>query len=76
MKAGAPMVVMTFIVSNRGILRSRRIREHAQKDSGLHIFELPELDGYLTAAGFESFKPQTYGSVLVFSAQKQKIRYH
>jgi hypothetical protein len=76
MKAGAPMVVMTFIVSNRGILRSRRIREHAQKDHGLHIFELPELDGYLTAAGFESFKPQTYGSVLVFSAQKQKTRNH
>ena len=47
-----------------------------QKDHGLHIFELPELDGYLTAAGFESFKPQTYGSVLVFSAQKQKIRDH
>ena len=32
MKAGAPLVVMTFIVSNRDILRSRRIREHAQKD--------------------------------------------
>jgi hypothetical protein len=47
-----------------------------QKDHGLHIFELPELDGYLTATGFESFKPQTYGSVLVFSAQKQKTRDH
>jgi len=53
-----------------------RVVISVQKDHGLHIFELPELDGYLTATGFESFKPQTYGSVLVFSAQKQKTRDH
>ena len=71
MKEGAPLAVMTFIAGDKGILRFLRIREHVQQDHGAHIFEIPELETYLTEAGFENFLPQTYGSVLVFSAQKQ-----
>jgi ubiquinone/menaquinone biosynthesis C-methylase UbiE/uncharacterized protein YbaR (Trm112 family) len=71
MKGGAPLAVMTFIGGDKGILRFTRVREHVRKDHGVHVFEIPELEGYLTEAGFEDFRPQTYGSVLVFSARKQ-----
>ena len=69
-KSGAPLAVMTFVAGDKGILRFPRIREHVRRDHGAHIFELPELEGYLVQAGFEGFRPQTYGSVLVFSARK------
>lgn len=72
MKGGAPLAVMTFTGGDKGILRFRRIREHVERDHGAHIFEIQELEGYLTEAGFEDFRPQTYGSVLVFSARKQR----
>jgi len=74
MKAGAPLAVMTFVAGDRGILRFRWVREHIEKDHGAHVFEISELEGYLAQAGFEGFRPQTYGSVLVFSARKQRIR--
>jgi ubiquinone/menaquinone biosynthesis C-methylase UbiE len=70
MVEGAPLAVMTFIAGGKGLLRFRSIREHVRRDHGAHIFELPELEGYLARAGFEDFRPQTYGSVLVFGARK------
>jgi ubiquinone/menaquinone biosynthesis C-methylase UbiE len=71
MKAGAPLAVMTFAVSASGILRHSRIRKHVEKDHGVHVFELPELDRYLGESGFEDFRTtHKYGSVLVFSARK------
>jgi ubiquinone/menaquinone biosynthesis C-methylase UbiE/uncharacterized protein YbaR (Trm112 family) len=71
MKAGARLAVMTFAVGAKGILKFRRIRDHVEKDHGVHVFELPELDHYLGEAGFEDFRPHSYGSVLVFSARKK-----
>jgi ubiquinone/menaquinone biosynthesis C-methylase UbiE len=72
MEDGAPLAVMTFVAGDKGILRFPRIRDHVQEDHGAHIFEIPELEGYLTEAGFEAFRPQTYGSVIVFSARKSE----
>jgi ubiquinone/menaquinone biosynthesis C-methylase UbiE/uncharacterized protein YbaR (Trm112 family) len=70
MKEGATLAVMTFTAGNGGVLRHRWVREHVEADHGAHIFELPELEGYLNQAGFESFAPEVYGSVLVFSARR------
>jgi ubiquinone/menaquinone biosynthesis C-methylase UbiE len=70
MKGGAPLAAMTFIAGDKGILRFPRIREHVERDHGAHIFEIPELEEYLTEAGFEGFRPQAHGSVLVFGAQR------
>jgi ubiquinone/menaquinone biosynthesis C-methylase UbiE len=70
MVGSAPLAAMTFAAGDKGILRFPRIREHVQRDHGAHIFELPELEAYLVQAGFEDFRPQTYGSVLVFGARK------
>jgi SAM-dependent methyltransferase len=71
MKAGARLAVMTFAVGAKGILKFQRIRDHVEKDHGVHVFELPELDRYLGEAGFEDFRPHAYGSILVFSARKR-----
>jgi ubiquinone/menaquinone biosynthesis C-methylase UbiE/uncharacterized protein YbaR (Trm112 family) len=69
-KGGASLAVMTFVAGDKGILQFPGIREHVRRDHGAHIFELPELEDYLVQAGFEGFRPQTYGSVLVFGARK------
>jgi ubiquinone/menaquinone biosynthesis C-methylase UbiE len=71
MKFTTQLAVMTFTAGDKGILRFARIREHIQRDHGAHIFGIPELEGYLTEAGFEDFQPQVYGSVLVFSARRK-----
>jgi ubiquinone/menaquinone biosynthesis C-methylase UbiE len=70
MKDGAPLAVMTFTAGSKGILRFGRIREGLEEKHGYHIFQLPELEEYLAKAGFEGFRPQLYGSILVFSARK------
>jgi ubiquinone/menaquinone biosynthesis C-methylase UbiE len=70
MKAGAPLAVMCFAAGSKGLFKYRFLRERAEKRGG-HIFELPDLDRYVTEAGFEDFRPHAYGSVLVFSARKR-----
>jgi ubiquinone/menaquinone biosynthesis C-methylase UbiE len=70
MKEGATLAVMTFTTGNGGVLRHRWVREHVEADHGAHIFELPELEGYLNKAGFTGFDPGFNGSVLLFSARK------
>jgi SAM-dependent methyltransferase len=76
MKAGARLAVMTFAVGAKGVLKFRRIRDHVEKDHGIRIFEVPELDHYLGEAGFEGFLPHAYGSILVFSARKKASLTH
>ncbi len=70
MKPGSPLAVMCFFAGSKGLIRSRFMRERAEKGGG-HIFELADLDRYVAEAGFEDFRPQTYGSLLVFSARKR-----
>ncbi len=71
MKPAAILAVFTFGVGHGGILKFRRVREWSRKDHGLHVFELSELERYLTASGFKDFQPEVSGSILIFSAQKQ-----
>jgi len=71
MKPGALLAVTTFTPARTGILSFERLRERIQSRGGLRLFELAQLDGYLTEAGFEAFKPQLDGSVLTFSARKR-----
>ena len=73
MKEGAPLAVTTFVAGNKGILRFRRVRIHVQQHHSVHVFELPQLESYLTESGFEDFLPQVYGSLLVFSARKRGV---
>jgi ubiquinone/menaquinone biosynthesis C-methylase UbiE len=71
MKPGAVLVVFTFTAGRGGILKFRRVREWFRRDHGLHVFELPEMELYLTASGFKDFQSEVSGSVLTFSARKQ-----
>ena len=70
MKPGAILAVFTFTAGRGGILKFPRVREWSRRDHGLHVFELREVDQFLTASGFQDFKPEVSGSVLTFSAHK------
>jgi ubiquinone/menaquinone biosynthesis C-methylase UbiE len=71
MKPGAILAVFTFTAGRGGILKFRRVREWLSRDQGLHVFELPQMEQYLTASGFNDFQPEVSGSILTFSARKQ-----
>ena len=70
MKPGAILSVFTFTAGRKGILKYRRVREGSLRKHGMHVFELPEMERYLAAAGFERFEPDVRGSILTFSARK------
>ena len=70
MKPRAVLSVFTFGAGRGGILRFRRVRERSLRHHGLHVFELAEMQQYLTASGFENFQPEMSGSILTFSARK------
>jgi ubiquinone/menaquinone biosynthesis C-methylase UbiE len=70
MKPGAILAVFTFTAGRGGILKFRRVRR-SLRPHGLHVFDLPEMESYLTASGFEDFQPKVSGSILTFSARKQ-----
>ena len=73
LKAGAPLVVLTFLDRDQPFARMRR-RAEARNDKllKLHMFEVPELEQALTQAGFEGYEPQVYGGVIIFKAWKEK----
>jgi len=71
MKPAAILSVFTFVAGRGGILKFRRVREWSRKNHGLHVFDLAELEQYLTASGFSAFQPEVSGSLLTFSARKQ-----
>ena len=71
MKPEAILVVFTFTAGHEGILKFRRVREWSSNDQGLHVFELPEMERYLTVSGFKDFQPEVSGSILTFSARHQ-----
>ena len=64
MKAGAPLTVQTFVAGNTSINRLLKRRPD------IHTFELPELQQYLSEAGFERFESKMSGIVLTFGARK------
>jgi ubiquinone/menaquinone biosynthesis C-methylase UbiE len=70
MKPGAVLSSYTFTPGRRGLLRYRGMRERLAVKQGLHVFELPEIERYLTASGFQDFNPEVAGSILTFTARK------
>jgi ubiquinone/menaquinone biosynthesis C-methylase UbiE len=71
MKAGATLAVTTFIAGTAGILRFPGVVEHIRQSHGFHVFELRELQAYISEAGFGGFEPEARGSLLMFSAVKR-----
>jgi ubiquinone/menaquinone biosynthesis C-methylase UbiE len=71
MKPAAVLAVFTFVAGHGGVLKFRRVREWSLSNHGLHVFELSEMERYLTASGFKDFQPEVSGSILTFSARKQ-----
>jgi ubiquinone/menaquinone biosynthesis C-methylase UbiE len=71
MKPGAILSVFTFAAGDGGILKFRWVREWSRKNHGLHVFDLSQMEQYLTASGFKDFQPELSGSILTFSARKQ-----
>ena len=70
MKKGARLSVMTFV--KRRFLKFRWVYEHLREDHGAHIFDVEELDEYLSQAGFKDFVYTIYGSMMLFRAEKSK----
>jgi SAM-dependent methyltransferase len=70
MKAGAPLAVMCFVISNRGVLKYKFMHDRAES-KGAHIFAVADLEGYVAEAGFEGFHPRLYGAIGVFRARKR-----
>jgi len=69
MKVDAPLGVQTFVAGGKsGIMRLLGRRRD------VHAFELPELEQYLTEAGFDRFLPKLEGIFLTFSARKAMPR--
>ena len=73
LREGAPLAVTTLINGQRGILRFRPIRRHAEQHHGTHVFEIHELEQYLSDSGFERFEPKMYGSLLLFRARRARV---
>lgn len=71
MKPGAVLAAITFTPGGRGLLRFRRLREQLQRRQGLRAFAISDMQAHLAAAGFDDFHPTTYGSILVFRANKR-----
>jgi ubiquinone/menaquinone biosynthesis C-methylase UbiE/uncharacterized protein YbaR (Trm112 family) len=58
MKPGAVLSVFTFTAGSAGILKFRGVREWYRREHSLHVFEIPEMEQYLRASGFEGFRPE------------------
>ena len=71
MKPEATLSVFTFVAGRGGVLKFRRFREWSRRNHGLHIYDLSEMEQYLTASGFKDFQPEVSGSILTFSARKR-----
>ena len=71
MKADAPLAVMCFALIDSGLMKYKSIRDKAEKGGG-HIYNVVDLGRCAAEAGFEDFRPHTYGSILVFSARKRR----
>jgi len=73
LREGAPLAVTTLVSGKKGILRFRSIRRHAEQHHGTHVFEMDELEQYLSDSGFERFEPKMCGSLLLFRARRTRV---
>jgi SAM-dependent methyltransferase len=68
MKKGSRLAVMTFV--KRRLFKFKRVYEHLKREHGAHIFDVEEIDGYLSQTGFKGFTCNIYGSIILFSAER------
>jgi ubiquinone/menaquinone biosynthesis C-methylase UbiE len=68
MKNGSRLAVMTFV--KRRFFRFKRVYEHLKREHGAHIFDVEEIDSYLSQTGFKDFTYNIYGSVILFRAER------
>jgi len=68
MKKDARLAVMTFLT--RGIFKFEWVRKHLERDHGVHVFDLKELDIHLLQTGFRDFTHAVHGSIILFHAKK------
>jgi len=73
LKPGSPLVTTTVIAGESGLFKYRAFRRHMLDAHGLHTFTLPELAGLTAQAGLQEFKPQIFGSLVVFRVRKPKM---
>jgi ubiquinone/menaquinone biosynthesis C-methylase UbiE/uncharacterized protein YbaR (Trm112 family) len=66
---GGRLAVQTMSAEPRGIFRFKRVRKAAHS-RGSHLFRLEELEAGLEQAGFTGFRPQVFGSIIVFQAAR------
>jgi SAM-dependent methyltransferase len=68
MKKGGRLAVMTFV--KRRFFRFKRVYEHLRREHRAHIFDVKEIDSYVSQTGFKDFKCNIYGSVILFRAER------
>jgi SAM-dependent methyltransferase len=68
MRRGARLAVMTFV--RRRFFKFKKVYEHMRTDHGVRIFDVKEIDTYLSQVGFKGFAYTIYGSVILFHAEK------
>jgi len=68
MKKGARLAVMTFV--RRRFFKFKRVYEHLERDHGVHVFDVEELNSYLSQTRFTNFTYTIYGSMILFHAEK------
>jgi len=73
LKPGAPLVVFTFTQGKTGLLKYSAVRQRLHNGRLMKVFSPDELERMLQAAGFTLFRPKVYGSILVFSAQREDL---
>jgi ubiquinone/menaquinone biosynthesis C-methylase UbiE len=73
MKEGARLAVMTFV--KRRFFKFKRVYEHKHLKSrhGLTVFDVEELDDYLSQTGFRHFQHSIYGSMVLFHAERDSL---
>ena len=76
MRKGAQLAVMTIVKEDLPTLKMFLERVGASNPFGegtleaLHIFDVEELDNYLSQAGFKGFAYNVYGPYIIFHAEK------
>lgn len=73
LKPESPLAVMTF--TKKRFLEYKCVYEHLRESHGVYVFEPNELERSLKKAGFKDFKPEIYGSMLLFSTKKSEIEH-
>ena len=69
LKTGALVIVTTLIRGEKGILRADRGRRREPKQ--MKVFDLPALQADVEEAGFDDFKPEAFGCLLMFTMKKK-----